>query len=63
MVLVIGYSVWQQDGHPYFSRGDAPEGTIATLAVLPFANLSSDPEQVYFADGITEELMNSLSGI
>jgi TolB-like protein len=63
MLLVISYSVWQQYGHPDVSRVDAPEGTIATLAVLPFANLSSDPEQVYFADGITEELLNSLSGI
>jgi TolB-like protein len=32
-----------------------------TLAVLPFENLSSDPEQEYFADGISEELMNSLT--
>ena len=33
------------------------------IAVLPFANLSSDPEQEYFADGITEELLNSLAQI
>ena len=34
-----------------------------TLAVLPFANLSSDPEQEFFADGLTEELVNSLARI
>jgi adenylate cyclase len=31
--------------------------------VLPFANLSSDPEQQYFADGITEDLTTDLSRI
>jgi len=33
------------------------------IAVLPFTNMSSDPEQEYFADGITEELLNSLAQI
>ncbi len=32
----------------------------ATIAVLPFANLSADPEQEYFADGITEEIITAL---
>ncbi|MBV1931700.1 MAG: hypothetical protein KUG71_08275 [Porticoccaceae bacterium] len=32
-----------------------------TIAVLPFINLSSDPEQGYFADGITEDLITDLS--
>ena len=31
-----------------------------SLAVLPFANLSGDPEQDYFADGITEEIITAL---
>ncbi len=31
--------------------------------MLPFANLSSDPEQEYFADGLTEELLNSLARV
>ena len=33
------------------------------IAVLPFANLSSSPEEGYFADGMTEELITSLSGV
>ena len=33
------------------------------VAVLPFANMSSDPEEGYFADGVTEELMTSLSSV
>ncbi|MCK7592734.1 hypothetical protein [Pseudomarimonas salicorniae] len=31
-----------------------------SIAVLPFVNMSSDPEQVYFSDGIAEELLNAL---
>ena len=34
-----------------------------SMVVLPFANLSSDPEQQYFADGITEDLTTDLSRI
>ncbi len=35
----------------------APEKSIA---VLPFVNMSNDPEQEYFSDGIAEEILNSL---
>jgi len=34
-----------------------------SIVVLPFANLSNDPEQQYFADGITEDLTTNLSRI
>jgi hypothetical protein len=34
-----------------------------TLAVLPFANLSADPAQDYFSDGLTEEILNQLARI
>ena len=36
---------------------------IRSLAVLPLANLSHDPEQEYFADGMTEELITDLAQI
>src|ERR1039457_3301222 len=36
---------------------------IRSLAVLPLKNLSGDPSQEYFADGMTEELIGRLSGI
>ena len=34
-----------------------------SIVVLPFANLSSDPDQEYFADAITEDLTTDLSRI
>jgi adenylate cyclase len=41
----------------------APQSDTKRIAVLPFTNLSSNPEEGYFADGMTEELITSLSGI
>ena len=35
--------------------------TRPSIAVLPFANMSGDPEQEYFADGISEEIITGLS--
>ncbi|MCG8331759.1 MAG: helix-turn-helix domain-containing protein [Chitinophagales bacterium] len=37
--------------------------TNHTIAVLPFHNISSNPENEYFSDGITEEIINALAGI
>jgi TolB-like protein len=36
-------------------------GTHSSIAVLPFVNLSNDPEQEFFSDGIAEELMSALA--
>ena len=47
----------------------APRSTIAanadskSIAVLPFVNMSSDKEQEYFSDGLSEELLNQLAQI
>jgi adenylate cyclase len=52
---------------PVVASGIAPPaetGTSATetsIAVLPFTNMSSDPEQEYFSDGLSEELLNVLA--
>src|SRR5262249_13321613 len=35
--------------------------TKPTVAVLPFANMSGDPEQEFFADGLTEDILTELS--
>jgi TolB-like protein len=41
----------------------ATTSATKTLAVLPFANLSTDPDQEYFADGLTEEMINTMAKI
>jgi TolB-like protein/DNA-binding SARP family transcriptional activator len=43
--------------------GEAPEAPRLSLVVLPFMNLSGDPGQDYFADGVTESLTTDLSRI
>ena len=41
----------------------APEPQVRSLAVLPLENLSGDPAQEYFSDGMTESLINNLAQI
>ena len=40
-----------------------PNGATASIAILPFINMSGDPEQEYFSDGITEDIITDLSKI
>jgi serine/threonine-protein kinase len=49
----------------YVARQSAPAAgpVSASIAVLPFVNMSSDPEQEYFSDGISEEVLNLLAKI
>ncbi len=45
------------------ARRAVPLSKIDSIAVLPLENLSGDPEQEYFADGMTEELITTLGKI
>lgn len=54
----------ESDGHPE----GVPEGRRQTrewpaIAVLPFVNLSGDPEQEFFGDGMCEDIITLLSGV
>jgi TolB-like protein/class 3 adenylate cyclase len=72
VIVVIGWWAWS----PTRSSSTTPAAVAATtsvaqplvaprlsIVVLPFANLSNDPDQQYFADGITEDLTTDLSRI
>jgi adenylate cyclase len=72
VIAVVGWGLWPA------TRSSPTAAAVATTAtsnaqplvaprlsivVLPFANLSNDPDQQYFADGITEDLTTDLSRI
>jgi adenylate cyclase len=48
-------------------KTEEPEGLLVpdqpSIAVLPFTNMSNDPEQEFFSDGITEDIITALSKI
>jgi len=44
-------------------EAEMPPSDEASVAVLPFANLSADPVNAYLADGISEELLNALAAV
>jgi TolB-like protein len=45
------------------AAADPPNAPRLSIVVLPFVNLSNDPEHQYFADGITGDLTTDLSRI
>jgi adenylate cyclase len=57
---------WLSDAAATVGDGSPSEKTLApegkpSLAVLPFNNMSADPDQEYFSDGITEDIITELS--
>ena len=57
VVVLVGGLLWE-----HFGRARVP-ARIRSVAVLPLANFSHDPEQEFFADGMTEQLITDLSKI
>jgi adenylate cyclase len=61
-VAIIAWQNWSSELEPAsVTRMAFPLPDKPSIAVLPFFNLSADPEQEYFADGITNDLITDLS--
>jgi len=58
--VILGVAAWI-GWHRFYAKGAAQR--IRSIAVLPLQNLSGDPAQDFFADGMTEELITELSRI
>jgi TolB-like protein len=59
----VGYQFTHWDSPPARAASDLVRDSRAVIAVLPFENLSSDPEQDYFADGLAQDLITDLSKV
>ncbi len=58
MAALVGYFRWSDSRTPPQEAGGR-----MMLAVLPFQNLTGDPSQEYFSDGLTEEMISQLGNI
>ena len=58
ILALLGFQIFSGKKEPGKSNGE-----VHSIAVLPFSNISGNPDQEYFAEGITETLITELSRI
>ncbi len=68
LVIVAGVIAWLAPWRSKIETGSSARTPLSlpskpSIAVLPFENMSGDPEQAYFADGMTEDLITDLSKV
>ena len=69
LVLAVSLLLVERQLKPVVVAEPEPEVAVLampeskSIAVLPFVNMSSDAEQEFFSDGITEEILNSLASV
>lgn len=59
VAVLVAIDIWPS-GDAGFTRRTAGSG-LPSIAVMPFLNMSDDPANAYFADGISEEILNALA--
>jgi TolB-like protein len=60
----VGYRLLLKDARPAEPVREArPQRPLHSICVLPFLNMSNDPQQDYFSDGITEDIITDLSKV
>ena len=60
LLITAIWNIYFRNVEPTLQHADSEK---ITIAVLPFVNISGDPEQEYFSDGITDDLITDLSKI
>jgi TolB-like protein/Tfp pilus assembly protein PilF len=69
LVVALSYFIYESrfsatdEGEAALAESETSAAPAKSIAVLPFVNMSSDTEQEYFSDGISEEILNSLAKI
>ena len=56
LLIIVCFASWR-----YFGGMSSPRSQKIMIAVLPFENLTGDPQKDYLADGLTEEMISQLS--
>ena len=63
-VGAVGYALYVRFGEKKIqTEAVVPAEEIKSIAVLPFVNMSADPEQEYFCEGLTDALINALTKV
>jgi adenylate cyclase len=63
LVATLGEFAWSRWRPPVAAGGTPPSQQNASIAVLAFTNMSGDPDNEYFSEGISEELLNDLAQV